>query len=63
MNDNIDLVEFYFNDPTTNKEVVRKYEVSMFDEAIRQFQSEFPEASSRPRIYRIRSEHLKPNVV
>jgi hypothetical protein len=63
MNDNIDLVEFYFNDPTTSKEVVRKYEVSMFDDAVRKFQAEFPEANSRPRIYRIRSEHLKSKVV
>ena len=63
MNDNIDLVEFYFNDPNTNLETVRKYEVVSFDEAIGGFHSEFPDAESRPQITRVRVEHLKSKVV
>ena len=63
MNDNIDLVEFYFNDPNTSSETVRKYEVVSFDEAIGEFHSEFPNTESRPRITRIRVEHLKSKVV
>ena len=59
----MDGVEFYFSDSTTNSEIVRRYEVSAFDDAIGQFHKEFPDENTRPRISRVRVEHIQPNVV
>ena len=56
----MEKVEFYFSkDGVSGSEVANTYEASTFDEATKLFHEEFPDEDKRPRVVRIRVEHLK----
>lgn len=59
----MDSIEFYFNDTNDKSEVVRKYEVPTFDDAVMKFHEEFPDEETRPKLFRVRVEHLQEKVV
>lgn len=59
----MEIVEFYFKESEEAKEQTRKYEVEDYEDAIAQFKAEFPNEETKPAIFRIRVEHVQPNVV
>lgn len=59
----METVEFYFKESEEAKEQTRKYEVEDYEDAIAQFRAEFPDEETKPAIFRIRVEHVQPNVV
>lgn len=59
----MDRVIFHFRDAKTDLEAIREYEISEFDEAIKQFHLEFPDESTRPRVFRVEVGHLPEKVV
>lgn len=58
----MDHVEFHFR-TESGKEECRSYDVERFDDAREKFHSEFPDDETRPRVFEIKVEHLKPKVV
>ena len=52
----MEVVEFYFKTPEDSTDQIRRYEVDSFEEAISKFHQEFPDESTRPRIFRVRTE-------
>ena len=52
----MEIVEFYFRTPEDSTDQIRRYEVDSFEEAISKFHQELPDESTRPRIFRVRTE-------